>query len=246
MSLRASTSAAAGLLGRHVRGRARDRAGRAEASAATTRLRFARPAPTSSAVSFARPKSRTFTAPSLPTITLAGFRSRWTMPLRVRGGQRVGHGNRDAQHLAEPHPLSRDQRVEALAAHVLHDDEVDAVGRLDLVDRDDVRMVQRRGRFGFLDKPLAAGLVRHPVVREDLDGDLAAEPRIARAIDLAHPARADEREHFIRAEVRPGGQGHSGSCGRDCSRVTPTSRNPHHGAVARSPVVSRTTQRPKL
>ena len=80
-------------------------------------------------------------------------------------------------------------------------------------------MVQRRGGFGFLDEPLAAGLVRDAVVREDLDRDLAAQSRIARAIDLAHAARADEREDFIRAEVRPGGQGHAGSDGRDCSRA---------------------------
>ena len=58
---------------------------------------------------------------------------------RVRGRQRVGDGNGDAQHLAQAHAVARDERIEALAAHVLHHDEVDAVGRLDLVNRDDVR-----------------------------------------------------------------------------------------------------------
>ena len=34
----------------------------------------------STATSLARPKSRTFTRPSRVTMTLAGFKSRWTMP----------------------------------------------------------------------------------------------------------------------------------------------------------------------
>ena len=84
------------------------------------------------------------------------------------------------------------------------------VGRLDLVDRDDVRVVERRGGFGFLKESLATRLVRHAVVREDLDRDLAPQPRVARAIDLAHATRAKQREDFIRAEMRPGGQGHCG------------------------------------
>ena len=36
----------------------------------------------------------------------------------------------------------------------------------------------------------AAG-IRREAGREDLDGDVAIEPRIARAIDLAHPACAE-------------------------------------------------------
>jgi hypothetical protein len=50
------------------------------------------------------------------------------------------------------------------------------------------------------------------VVRErggkNLDGDVASEPRIARAIDLAHAARADERDDFIRTEASAGREGH--------------------------------------
>ncbi len=46
----------------------------------------------------------------------------------VGPGQRVRHGDRGPQDLPEPHPLSRDERVEGLPGDVLHDDEVDAVG----------------------------------------------------------------------------------------------------------------------
>ena len=37
--------------------------------------------------------------------------------------------------------------------------------------------------------------------RQDLDGDVAVEPRIAGAIDLAHAARADGAEHLVRSKT---------------------------------------------
>ena len=75
---------------------------------------------------------------------------------RVRGRERVGHRHRDAQQLVQAQALPRDERVEAGAAHVLHDDEVDGAVRLDLVDRDDVRMVERGGGLRFLEKAAPA------------------------------------------------------------------------------------------
>ena len=43
-----------------------------------------------------------------------------------------------------------------LPGHELHDDEVDALGRLDLVDRDDVRVVEGGGGARLLDEAGAA------------------------------------------------------------------------------------------
>jgi hypothetical protein len=40
---------------------------------------------------------------------------------------------------------------------------------------------------------------------DDLQRDIAAEPGVARAIDLAHPAAPEEREEFERPSRRPGG-----------------------------------------
>ena len=87
------------------------------------------PSSRSACVSFARPKSSTLTTPSGVTMTFAGFRSRWTMPGGVGRGERVGDRDRDAQRLAEAHPAARDERVERLAGHQLHHDEVDPVAR---------------------------------------------------------------------------------------------------------------------
>ena len=66
------------------------------------------PLPLAVAATFASPKSRTFTVPSGLILMLAGFRSRWMMPLLVRGFQRIGDLTRDAQGFVERHrPLRR-------------------------------------------------------------------------------------------------------------------------------------------
>ena len=68
------------LLGAHVRGRADDLSGHGLESGHRSQLRIVLAlfcAPTA----FANPKSSTFTRPSGVTLMLAGFRSRWMMPL---------------------------------------------------------------------------------------------------------------------------------------------------------------------
>ena len=83
----------------------------------------------------------------------------------------------------------------------LHRDEAALEHVADLVDGDDVRMIQRRGGARFLleaaDRVAVAGQAR----AEQLDGDLAAEPRVVCEIDLAHAAAADERQHLIGADA---------------------------------------------
>ena len=56
-------------------------------------------------------------------------------------------------------PVPRNHEIEALAAHVLHHDEIVAIGGLDLVNCDDVRMVEGRRSFGFLYESTTAILV---------------------------------------------------------------------------------------
>jgi len=41
-----------------------------------------------------------------------------------------------------------------------------------------------------------------------LDGDVAAEPRVARAIHFAHAARAERRDNLVGAEAAAGGDPH--------------------------------------
>ena len=46
--------------------------------------------------------------------------------------------------------------------------------------------------------------------RQNLQRHVAAEPRIARPIDLAHSARAQRRDDFVRSEARARSEWHGG------------------------------------
>src|SRR5262249_7231901 len=70
-------------------------------------------------------------------------------------------------------------------------------------------VVQRRRRARFPLEAAQALAIRREAVREYLDRDLAAEARVLRAEDLSHPAGADRREKLVRAEARPGREGHA-------------------------------------
>ena len=83
-----------------------------------------------------------------------------------------------------------------------------AVLTADVVERADVRVVERGDRAGFALEPLAELRVAGEVRRQDLDRDGAIETRVARLVDLAHPARAERRHDFVRTESRTGGERH--------------------------------------
>ena len=69
-------------------------------------------------------------------------------------------------------------------------------------------MVQRGRRTRLLLEAVEPVGVGGKGGREDLDGDVPAEARVARAIDLAHAAGADERDDLIRAEAGAGRECH--------------------------------------
>jgi hypothetical protein len=50
-------------------------------------------------------------------------------------------------------------------------------------------------------EPLAELRIGGELLRQDFDGDGPIEPRVARAIDLAHAPGADRRENLVRAEA---------------------------------------------
>jgi hypothetical protein len=69
-------------------------------------------------------------------------------------------------------------------------------------------MVQRCGSASFVLEAEQAIGIRGKKLRQDLDCDLAIQPRIARAIHLAHTARPERRENFILPKNRTGNQSH--------------------------------------
>jgi len=73
---------------------------------------------------------------------------------------------------------------------------------IDLIDRDDVGMIQRRSGLGFLDEAAHAIFVCSNVGGQNLESDFAIELCIFRQIHFAHPARAEFGEDAV---VRDGG-----------------------------------------
>ena len=76
-------------------------------------------------------------------------------------------------------------------------------------------MRQRRDRPRFGLEPPAHLRVGRDVVGHHLDGDIPVEPRVPRAIHLAHAAGADGRNDFVLRQARPGGEIHDYQVPRD-------------------------------
>jgi hypothetical protein len=90
-----------------------------------------------------------------------------------------------------------------------------------VVDRDDVGVVEGARCLRLVLEALEPVLVLGEVVMHDLERHLAREPLVARAVDLAHPALAEESEHLVRPDPDAGGEagqgGHDGFPGRESS-----------------------------
>ena len=69
-------------------------------------------------------------------------------------------------------------------------------------------MVQRREHSGFTLKAGKTFRIIDEISGEDFDGHVAREFRVARAIHLAHAARANLRDDFVGAETRARGDAH--------------------------------------
>jgi hypothetical protein len=79
--------------------------------------------------------------------------------------------------------------------HELHDQRCRIL--LEPVNDRDVRVIQRGKRPSFPLEPCEPVWVLRECVGQDLDGDLASEVPIRRAIDLAHAASADLRAYRV-------------------------------------------------
>jgi len=86
--------------------------------------------------------------------------------------------------------VAADSLAESLANDVRHDVEQNAAGFAGVVNGNDVRVSEARRRLDLLKKPFGPeGSSDFGV--QDFYRDVAAVPRIERAIDSGHPASAD-------------------------------------------------------
>ena len=115
--------------------------------------------------------------------------------------QPIAHLHKQFQLVDDRHgpPFVNDAR-DRLAIQALHHQVRISVLLSALVDGDDVPMLQACGRAQFAVEKLLqllhlAGTSIRPL--EHLDGDRPIQRSIMRAIDDAHPARADDVDHGI-------------------------------------------------
>ena len=103
----------------------------------------------------------------------------------------------------ERYGSARDAVSQRLAVDQLEHQRLDTIGVLESVNRADVGMIQRGEHARFALEPRAPLSIARERGWQNLDGDLAAEFGIARAIDLTHATGAEQRQDPIRANVAP-------------------------------------------
>jgi hypothetical protein len=85
----------------------------------------------------------------------------------------------------------------------------DEIGLADVVELADVRVIELRDRFRLALESQLQLCIGRELRGKDLDGDLAVEPRIARAPHFAHTAGADRRDDLVRTQPAPTLQCHA-------------------------------------
>ena len=87
-----------------------------------------------------------------------------------------------------PPLLGQQQRAQRLAVDALHHDVRQAGGLADLVDRDDVRVIERGRRARLLGESSEAHRIRRETLGQELHRHVPVQVLVARAPDVAHPA----------------------------------------------------------
>ena len=115
---------------------------------------------------------------------------------------------RDRQRFVEWNGSASDPLGQILTLDQFDHERPYASAFLEAVNRRDVRMIQRREGLGFTRETGEPVLVTRQEIGQHFDGDVAIQLRVMGAIDLAHAARADQRDDFVRTEASSGGQTH--------------------------------------
>ena len=118
----------------------------------------------------------------------------------VGGGEAAQDSECEFHRFAQRQRSAVDPLAQGAAGEELGHDERRAAGRPDVVHRDDVGMIQGGRRPRFLLEPRdAVGIVGHRR-GQNLDGDVAMQSGIDRAVDLAHPAFAERAANLVGPE----------------------------------------------
>ena len=117
---------------------------------------------------------------------------------RIQGARDLGD---DADRVRRVQTAALEALVQVAPLDVAHGDEEEVVGRPGLVDRDDVRMVDRRGQLRLAQEAVAERLVLGEAGSQQLERNLPLEPQILGQVDDAHAAPAQQRLDPIAGEL---------------------------------------------
>jgi hypothetical protein len=122
-------------------------------------------------------------------------------PLVVRGRETARDPDRVVERSCRGKGSPPEPPPQGLAFEQLEDDVRRAFVLANVEDHEDVGVVQGpRGLRLLREAALTIGITGSVPV-QDLDRDLAGEARIAGAVDLAHPSRAERREDLVGAHA---------------------------------------------
>jgi len=122
----------------------------------------------------------------------------------MRGIDGIGDLLADTAQLCERDRTRADSIREGLAFQILHDQEINAVSRIQVVKRADVGMLQLGNRFRLTLEALAIVPILSKVIWQELDRDVSTEPRVAGPIHLSHTALAEQRNDLETTQVCAG------------------------------------------
>ena len=115
---------------------------------------------------------------------------------RVAVVEGLGDLDADVHDLAEAQRLVADESQQGRPPDQRHDEEERPLVSAEIVDRDDRRVVHLGDQLRLALEALFE-LGRQIARRDELDGDLAVEQRVARAVDDAHAAAAELPEDLV-------------------------------------------------
>ena len=118
-------------------------------------------------------------------------------PLPVGGVQRIRHLDGDVQERLHAHGPAVDPPLQGPPLQQLHRDEGPTLEVADVVHGADARVIQSGGGAGLARETLDRLRIPHEVVGKELEGDLAAEPRVLRPVHDAHAAPAQPADDPI-------------------------------------------------
>jgi hypothetical protein len=148
-------------------------------------------------VTFASPKSRIFACPRFVTKIFAGLDVSVNDSFCVCRVQGIRDLDAQIEHRFDLQRLAIDPVPERLPLQQFHCDEGSTVGLVNLVDRADVRMVQRGRSFGFSLETAEGLRVVGKIIGKKLQGNVATQLEVFSFIHHTHPAAADPAEDAV-------------------------------------------------